>query len=145
MNRPDKIKIINKDGQDHVFDIIRKKYVLLTPEENVRQQFLHYLIDELNYPPSLIAVEKGLPYLDKTLRADIVVHDRNGQAQLIVECKAPQVTLDQNSFDQIARYNLTLKVAYLVVCNGHDTRVCRIHHERKEFEYLEAIPAYEQL
>ena len=140
-----KLKIINKQGKDHVFDPIRKKYLVLTPEEEVRQLFLHYMVHDKGYPPGLIAVETSHKYLKQTLRTDILVFDRNGQPKLIVECKAPEVELTQKVLDQVARYNLSFKVDHLVVTNGSTTYTCLLDHSTKTFEVLEEIPMYDSL
>ena len=133
-------KIIN--NKTYVFDIIRKKYVPLTPEENVRQQFLHYLIQEKNYPPGLITVEKEIKTKFISGRGDIVVFDRNGEPFLIVECKAPEVKISQKSFDQIARYCIKLKALYVAATNGMEHYCCELDFEQQKITYLKEIPAF---
>ena len=140
-----KLKIINKKGKDHVFDLIRKKYVVLTPEEEVRQVFLHFLINEKGYPPGLIAVESSHTYLDQKLRTDILVFGRDGQPKLIVECKAPSIVLNQKVLNQVAKYNIGFKVDYLIITNGESHFVCVIDHSMKTYEFMEQIPAYDLL
>lgn len=134
------IKIIN--NKTHVFDIIRKKYVSLTPEENVRQHFIHYLIHEKEYPPGLIKVEKEIKTKFISGRGDIVVFDRNGEPFLIVECKAPEVKISQKSFDQIARYCIKLKAHYVVATNGMEHYCCKLDFEQHKITYLKEIPAF---
>ena len=106
------------EGTTQVFDVVRKKYFKLTPEEWVRQHFLHYLNSEKMYPFGLMGVEKMVKYNNKRTRADIVLYNKEGKPNMIVECKAPYVKITQDSFNQIARYNLKLNALYLVVTNG---------------------------
>jgi type I site-specific restriction-modification system R (restriction) subunit len=135
---------INK-GKREVFDVVRKKHVSLTAEEWVRQHFLHFLILQKKVPPSLIAVETSIKYNRLSKRCDIVVYDRNGQPVLIVECKAPEIVISQDIFHQVAMYNMTLKVRYLVVTNGLDHYSCAIDHETKSFHFLRDIPDFDEL
>ena len=114
------IKLIEQ--RKYIFDFIRKKFVLLTPEEWVRQNFLKYLVEEKKYPVSLIAVEKEFKLNKLSKRSDVIIYDKQGQPLLIVECKAASVKIDQKVFDQIARYNMTLKVDFLVITNGLDPK-----------------------
>lgn len=135
-----------KDGGDRtmIFDSIRKKFVVLTPEEWVRQNFIMFLIQEKGIPASLISVEKGLTVNKTQKRTDIVVFDRNGHPALIVECKAPSVKVTQAVFDQIARYNLTLKGRFLVVTNGMEHYCCHMFHDEKRYEFCQSIPHFSQ-
>ncbi|SDW77506.1 Type I restriction enzyme R protein N terminus (HSDR_N) [Lutibacter oricola] len=137
-----KFKIKSNENKYLIFDIIRKKYVVLTPEEWVRQHIIHYLIEEKNYPISLIAVEKKLTINNLTKRTDILVFNTKGLPHLIVECKAPKVKITQNSFDQIARYNLKLDATYLVVSNGLQHYYCSMDKENEQYVFLENIPHY---
>ncbi|HUM45652.1 MAG TPA: type I restriction enzyme HsdR N-terminal domain-containing protein [Chitinophagales bacterium] len=130
----------NAGGQSQVFDTIRKRYVALTPEEWVRQHWLKYLVEEMKYPKSLIAVEMSLKLNKLSKRCDIVVYGRNGTPQLIVECKSGAVKLTQKVFDQIARYNLALKVKYLVVSNGQKSFCCEIDVAKKNYHFMEELP-----
>src|SRR5262249_54832795 len=124
-----------------IFDIIRKKFVALTPEEWVRQHWLHYLIEEGKYPRSLIVPEMKIVLNDLSKRCDVVVHDRSGNPFLIVECKSPDVKISQKVFDQVARYNLTLKVKYLIVSNGTQHYGCKIDFEKMNYAFIENLPA----
>ncbi|MEO5584277.1 MAG: type I restriction enzyme HsdR N-terminal domain-containing protein [Flavobacteriales bacterium] len=134
------------DGEgDRVFDPVRRLWVALTPEEWVRQHVLNYLIHELGCPVSLIAVEQKLVMNKLTKRADVVVHDRQGRAVLLVECKAPEVKVDQSTFEQVARYNTVFKVPYLLVSNGLVHYCCRVVRESEKIEFLTKVPAYEEL
>jgi type I site-specific restriction endonuclease len=126
----------------HIFDAFRKKYVLLTPEEWVRQNFLQYLVTEKKYPLSLIAVEAGLKYNQMQKRADVLVYDKQGQPFLLVECKAPEVKISQDTFDQVARYNMIFKVNYLVVTNGLDHFCCKMDYSDNSYRFLAEIPAF---
>lgn len=141
LNLPEySLKIQNRDGKSLIFDSIRKKFLILTPEEWVRQNFIQYLIQHLNYPQGLIALEFGIEYNKVKYRPDIVVFNLQGEPFMIVECKAPEVRVDQKVFDQIARYNLNLKVEYLVVTNGMKHFCCRMDYEQKTYKYLNFIP-----
>jgi hypothetical protein len=134
---------MKKDGERiQIFDAIRKKYVVLTPEEWVRQNILQYLIQEKKFPSSLIAVEAGLKYNQLQKRADVLVYDKSGSPFLLVECKAPEVKISQDTFDQIARYNLIFKVKYLVVTNGMNHFCCVIDYTDNSYQYLEFIPTF---
>ncbi|MCF6364695.1 MAG: type I restriction enzyme HsdR N-terminal domain-containing protein [Bacteroidales bacterium] len=125
------------------FDIIRKKYILLTPEEYVRQQFIHYLIEKKQYPKGLLAVEKQLKIYDTTKRTDIVLYDKQGNVSIIVECKAPKVKISQDAFDQIARYNMNFKAKYLIVTNGITHYCCKPNYNDNSYIFLKNIPDYE--
>ena len=129
-----------RSNKEEVFDILRKKFVRFTPEEKVRQQLIHYLIEELQYPKGLIGIEKGLIVNGTQRRMDMVVYDRGGAAFMILECKAPAVKITQEVFDQAAMYNLKLKVPYLVVSNGDVTYCCNIDWEEKEYIFENEFP-----
>lgn len=135
---------INK-GKREVFDVVRKKHVSLTAEEWVRQHFLHFLIIQKKVPPSLIAIETSIKYNRLAKRCDIVVYNRNGQPVLIVECKAPEIEISQDVFHQVAMYNMTLKVRYLVVTNGLDHYSCAIDHEKRSFQFLKDVPDFDEM
>lgn len=135
-------KLKEADGKIQIFDAFRKKYVVLTPEEWVRQNFLQYLITEKRYAASLIAVEAGLKYNELQKRADILVYDKQGSPFLLVECKAPEVKISQDVFDQVARYNMSFKVTYLVVTNGMDHFCCKMDYEKNSYRFLEEIPVF---
>ncbi len=126
----------------YIFDDFRKKYVVLTPEEWVRQNFLMYLVNEKNYPPSLIAVEAGLKLFKTLKRTDIVVYNKQGDPLLIIECKSPEVGINEKVFDQIVRYNMALQVNYLVVTNGMDHYCCQLDYEKQTYNFLKSIPNY---
>ncbi len=137
-----RIKIKEEGERRYIFDVIRKKYLVLTPEEWVRQNFIHFLINDKNYSASLIAIEKGLKLNELQKRADIVIYDNQAQPILLVECKAPKIAINQEVFEQIARYNMVFKVPYLVVTNGIVHYCAKINFQENSFEFLEEIPDY---
>ena len=146
LNLPDHgVKTMNDEQGERVFDPVRRLWVALTPEEWVRQHVLNYLIHELGCPASLITVEQKLVMNKLTKRADVVVHDRQGRAVLLVECKAPEVKVDQRTFEQVARYNTVFNVPYLLASNGLVHFCCRIGRVKGEFEFLTKVPVYEEL
>ena len=128
-----------------ILDQIRRKFVRLTPEEWVRQNFVQYLINEGKYPPGLIAIEIMFSLNKLKRRVDILIHDRQGRPVMIVECKEPEVKIDEKVFDQIVAYNMALKVPYIVVTNGIDHYACRIDHAENKWEFLMVIPLYEDI
>ena len=135
-------RLKNSENNTHIFDVIRKKFVVLQPEEWVRQHCVQYLIQEKNYPISLINVEKVILINGLKKRYDIVVFNPDGSLAVVVECKAPKVQISQSVFDQIARYNLTLKASYLMVTNGLNHYFCTMNHHLESFEFLETLPNY---
>ena len=135
---------LKKEGKRTlIFDAIRKKYLVLTPEEWVRQNFIQYLIQEKSFPASLIAIEAGLKYNQLQKRMDVLVYDTQANPYLMVECKAPKVKITQDAFDQIARYNMVFKVKYLVVTNGLNHFCCLMNYTKNTFTYLEEVPLFE--
>jgi len=132
----------NSENKPFIFDAIRKKFVVLQPEEWVRQHCIQFLIQEKKYPKSLINVEKELKVNDLSKRYDIVVFKPHGNIDLIVECKAPDVPIDQSVFDQIARYNLSLKADFLMITNGIDHYYCQMDYKNKRYQFLKDIPNY---
>ncbi len=132
----------NSENITHIFDVIRKRFVVLQAEEWVRQHCVHYLIHEKKYPISLINVEKTILINGLKKRYDIVVFNPDGSLAIVVECKAPKVKITQAAFDQIARYNLVLKAPYLMVTNGLNHYFCSMNHVLGNYEFLETIPLY---
>ena len=128
-----------------ILDPLRRRFVKLTPEEWVRQNFIRYLIEKGKYPAGLLAVEILFRFNKMKKRIDILVHSRSGNPVMIVECKAPEVALEDKVFDQIAVYNMKYKVPYLVVTNGLRHYACKFNHADNSFEYLLVIPLYEEL
>lgn len=127
-------------GRVKIYDILRRRYVKLTPEEWVRQHFIHYLIEEKGYPKSLLVNETQLSLGDKKLRCDSVLLGKDGKPCMIMEYKAPTITLTQKVFDQISVYNMLLHVDYLVVSNGMQHICCKMNYEAGTYEFLEEIP-----
>ncbi|MEM9648983.1 MAG: type I restriction enzyme HsdR N-terminal domain-containing protein [Bacteroidota bacterium] len=125
-----------------IFDLIRKKFVLLQPEEWVRQHVVHYLMFTKNYPKSLINVEKQLLVNKLKKRYDIVLFNPDGSIFLLVECKAPDVKIDQKAFDQIAQYNGMLQASYLMVSNGMDHYFCEMDFKHEKYRFLKEIPDF---
>ncbi len=134
----------NSENKRLIFDDIRKKFVVCQPEEWVRQNCVQFLIQEKQYPRSLINVEKELKVNNLSKRYDIVVFNSDGSIHLMVECKAPKVNIDQSVFDQIARYNLTLNAEYLMVSNGINHYYCLMDAVAKEYQFLKDIPNYKE-
>lgn len=135
-----KVKELN--GKPHIYDLIRRKYVMLTPEEWVRQHFVHLLIDHYQYPKSLFAVETGLFYNKLAKRSDIMVLNTDGRPHLLVECKSPDVKITEATFAQIARYNFTLRPAFLAITNGL-THFC-FEIKDGQIAYLDDFPIFER-
>lgn len=142
---PYQIRVKETGGRKQIFDILRRKYVALTPEEWVRQHFIHYLIEHKNYPASLLANEVPLQIGEKRMRADSVLYDNQLYPRIIIEYKAPNITLTQKVFDQITVYNLLLHVDYLIVSNGMTTYICKMDYEKQTYKFLETIPNYENI
>lgn len=125
-----------------VYDRLRKSYFCLTDEEFVRQTFVSWLIDGLGYPPSLMANEIGIKLNDTSKRCDTVVFSPEGKPLVIVEYKAPDVTITQEVFDQIVRYNMVLKAEYLMVSNGYTNFCCKVDYDSHSISFLQEIPYY---
>lgn len=132
----------SSENKVSIFDRIRKKFVVLTPEEWVRQHTIQYLIDEKKYPESLINVEKLIKLNGLSKRYDIIIFNPNGSIYLIVECKSAAVKITQNVFDQIARYNLALDAEYLMITNGLDHYYCQMNYVDERYTFLKDIPSY---
>lgn len=128
-----------------IFDSLRKKYVRLTPEEWVRQNFVQFLISELKYSPPLIAVETGVRVNENQQRADLIVFDRRGNPVLVAEFKAPEVKISQQTFDQIVRYNMPLKVKFLVVSNGLQHYCCAVDYLQNSYSFRPNIPDFGEI
>jgi hypothetical protein len=133
-----------KDGFK-IFDKIRLKYVTLTPEEWVRQHLVTYLYTDLGFPKGLIAIEKGITINDLYKRFDALVYNLNHTPAILIECKAPSVQLNQDVFDQAARYNYALRVPYLMVSNGLQTYLTAVDHAACTYHFFEKVPAYMEL
>jgi len=134
-----------RDGRLHVMDPFRKRWLLLTPEEEVRQRFAAYLVNEKGYPASLLRTEYTLHLNGMVRRCDILVDKPAGMPSLMVECKAPLVKIGQKVFEQAARYNLVLRLPFLVLTNGREHYCCRVNFEAQKVELLSEIPSWEEL
>jgi hypothetical protein len=132
----------NSENKEYVFDEIRKKFIVLTPEEWVRIHVIRFLIVEKNYPKSWINVEKKIEINGLIKRYDVVVYQPDGKIFLLVECKQPKVEISQATFDQIARYNLSLRANFLMVTNGLNHYFCKMDFEQEQYVFLTDIPNY---
>lgn len=136
------LRIKQDDKGIYIFDDIRKKFLVLTPEEWVRQHLVHFLIREKKYPKSLIRLEGGLKLNSRQKRSDILIFNNTGEKILLVECKAPSVKISQNAFDQIARYNFVHRVQWLLVSNGIQHYCCEIDFKNNSYRFVEDLPEY---
>lgn len=132
----------NSENKVAIFDEIRKKFIILTPEEWVRQHVVRFLLEEKRYPKSLINVEKVLLVNGLRKRYDVVVFNPDGSIHILVECKAPEVKITQGTFDQIARYNMTMKSNFLMVSNGLNHYFCQMDYENEKYEFQSELPDY---
>lgn len=143
LNFPDcDFRFRNDGGVVSIFDAIRRKFIVLTPEEWVRQHVVQYLLNDMRYPKSLVNVEKVLKVNGLTKRYDVVVFHPDGSIKILVECKAPDVAISQTTFDQIARYNLTMNAEFLMVTNGLNHYFCRMDFGAKQYIFLKSLPQY---
>lgn len=136
------IKLAGTRQKPSIFDILRRKYVALTPEEWVRQHFVHFLIEHKGYPSSLLANEVPLKIGEKSLRADTVLYDRNLQPRMIIEYKAPSIPLTTHVLNQVGNYNRLLHVDYVIISNGLQHYCCKMDYASQRFVLLEDIPSY---
>ena len=134
----------NSENKVSIFDKIRKKFILLTPEEWVRQHVVEFLLNEKKYSKSLINVEKVVKVNGMKKRYDVIVFNSDGSIFLLIECKAPEVKIDQKTFDQIARYNLILNAQYLMVTNGLNHYFCEMDFENEKYTFLKELPEIER-
>lgn len=142
---PVNLRLIREGRQIKVYDVLRDKYIVLTPEEYVRQHFVHWMMNTLHYPASLMANEVGIEVNDCKRRCDTVVYNPDGSLLCIVEYKAPNVKITQSVFDQIVRYNMTLKAKYLIVSNGYNHYCCAIDYVHNTYHFIPTIPDYRGL
>jgi len=138
-------QIKNNQGRLVIFDRLRRRFVALTPEEWVRQHVVEFLISEKGFPAALMANEITLQRNGMNKRCDAVVYDRDGDPLLIAEFKAPEIAINQQTFDQIARYNMILKVSYLLISNGLQHYCCYIDYETQQVSYLPDIPSFTEI
>jgi hypothetical protein len=142
---PYNAKITERNGKRQIFDPLRKSYVALTPEEWVRQHFVHYLTELKGYPASLMANEVAITINGMNRRCDTVIYDKALRPRAIIEYKAPTVKITKEVFAQISRYNLTLRVDYLIISNGVQHYCCRMDYDKQSFTFLNEIPEYSSL
>lgn len=139
------LRLRRTGNRDMIFDVLRRKYVALTPEEWVRQHFVHYLIEHKGYPSALLANEIELRIGGKHLRADTLLYNKELRPHMLIEYKSPTIALTQKVFDQISAYNLLLHADYLIVSNGMQHLCCRMDYEQNTYHFLEEIPDYSEL
>jgi type I site-specific restriction endonuclease len=143
LNFPDcDFRFRNDENRISVFDEIRRKFIILTPEEWVRQHTVQFLLKEKKYPKSLVNVEKVLKINGITKRYDVVVFNNDGSILILVECKAPEVKISQLTFDQIARYNMTMNSKFLMVTNGLNHYFCQMDFTNEKYDFLRELPEY---
>lgn len=139
------VRLTRRDGKPYIYDELRRKFVRLTPEEWVRQHFVHFLLDEGGYPQQLMQNEVALQLGATTKRCDTLLYDRALRPQMILEYKAPHIPLSETVLQQIVRYNYVLRVPYLVLSNGIEHLVCQIDYEAMSYTFLPQFPAYSEL
>lgn len=137
-----KLRIKQEKGKRFIFCLVRQRYLVITPEEIVRQLILLYLVEEKGYPKNRIAVEKQLDINGLKKRFDILILNKNIQPLVLIECKAAHIPIQQNTFNQITQYNLTLKADYLILSNGRETYCCTLNHEEQRYDFRAEIPDY---
>ncbi len=142
---PYEIKLRKQNGRRQIFDFLRRRYVALTPEEWVRQHFVHFLIEQKGYPKGLLANEVEQKIGDKKLRCDTLLYNKELRPRMIIEYKAPEIAITQRVFNQITVYNFLLHVDYLIVSNGRQHYCCRMDYEKGEYTFLQDIPHYTEL
>jgi predicted type IV restriction endonuclease len=136
------LKLISKDGKQQVFDVLRRRFVVLTPEEWVRQQFVHFLIRHKGYPAECIGNEVSITLGATKKRCDTVIYGRHAEPLMVIEYKSPSVEITQKVFEQICRYNIKMKVEWLIVSNGLQHYCTRIDYENGTYQFVEDIPAF---
>jgi len=137
-------RLREREGQTEIFDEFRKKQLRLTPEEWVRQHLLHFITDQLSYPKTRLAVEKSISLHGMTRRYDAVIFDQSGQKPiLLIECKAPEIEINQAVFDQAARYNQVLEVEYFLLSNGISHYFAYVDKHAGRYRHFETIPDWQ--
>ena len=139
------VKIRKEGNTTKIFDVLRNKFVALTPEEWVRQHFVHFLMNHKGYPKGLLANEMELRIGEKRMRCDTVLYDKQLQPRMIIEYKAPTIQIQQKTFDQIAVYNLLLHADFLIVSNGLQHYCCQMDYVSRSYRFLQEIPDYTAL
>ncbi len=138
----EKLRFKSENNQSLVFDIVRKKYVVLLPEELVRQLLVHYLIEKGGYPLSRFQIERGTYHVGKKGRFDIVIYDKAVKPWMLIECKSHKVKLNQSTIDQLGGYNSSIKAPYLMICNGINTLCYKSENTKDGYVPLESLPEY---
>jgi hypothetical protein len=139
------LRIRKQEGKDYVFDRLRKQYVRLTPEEYVRQHFVSFLIEYKQYPEGLLSNEVCIELGNVRRRCDTVLYDKFLHPQMIIEYKSPEIPLTQQVFDQVSRYNKSLRVHWLIISNGLQHYCCLINKEKGNYVFLKDIPGFGEL
>ncbi|MGL4779576.1 MAG: type I restriction enzyme HsdR N-terminal domain-containing protein [Bacteroidales bacterium] len=139
------LKITLRDQKKFVWDRLRKKFVALTPEEWVRQNFIEFLINHKGYPETLMNNEIAVRLNGMNKRCDSVIFDKSGKPVVILEYKAPQILINQNVFDQIVRYNMVLQVPFLIVSNGLNHYCCEVDYLNHRCNFMQDIPTFEEI
>ncbi len=142
---PYEIKTRQQNGKTYILDILRRRFVSLTPEEWVRQHFIHFLVEHMHYPTALLANEVELEIGKKKLRCDSILYSKNLSPRMIIEYKSPEIEITQKTFNQIFAYNTLLHAEYLVVSNGIHHYCCKIDYENRSYNFVSNIPFYEEL
>ena len=143
LNLPDQnLKVEEIDSKKYIFDFTRKKNLILTPEEWVRQNIVSHLVNDLNYPKGLIKTESSIKYNNLKKRSDIIVRDRSMGFYLLVECKSYNLKINKNFFKQVSIYNKVYKSRYIMISNGIDHYVCEFFSKKKEYKFLKSIPVF---
>ena len=137
-----KFKLKNRENKPLVWDPVRKKWVVLQPEEWVRQHCIAFLLEDKKYPLELINVEKKIQLNGRSKRYDIIVFQPTGKPHILIECKSPTVSITQKSFDQIAKYNMALNSKYLMITNGIDHYFCQIDAAKAKYQFLKSLPIF---
>lgn len=146
LNFPEyEFKIIEKNGEKLIFDEVRKKYIKLQPEEWIRQNLIKFLSTEYNYPISLMSVEKGHKLNSKLQRSDLILYNKKAQPIMMIECKAANISINQDTFNQAARYNLRYNAEYILVSNGLKHYCCKFDSDNNKFVFLKTIPNFKDL
>ncbi len=140
-----KLRLVRREGVVNVWCILRKKYLVLTPEEWVRQHLVHFLIQQKGYPQARLASEYSISYNGLSKRCDIVVFSADGTPNIIIECKAPEVKLSKKTIYQIAQYNKVLKVQRLIISNGNDHFNCALDDSLSVLSFQSGIPFWSEI
>jgi len=135
-------RLKNRQNKPFIFDLVRKKFVSLSPEEWVRQHVVQYLIKDKKYPLSHVNVEKQILLNGLKKRYDVVIFNTDGSIHLLVECKAPEIAITQKTFDQIASYNFNLDATFLMVTNGLQHYYCQLLKNEEKYQFLREIPEF---